>query len=91
MTPGSQFLTQLFYKESVSRHLPTQIPHHLIFTYLSAEADDGTISIESQLRSEAQEDADHLYGFLQSHNGVLEDVKTSTLPNQLLLDARVTK
>jgi len=89
MTPGSEFLTQLFYAENNIRpiHLPPHMPHSLIFTYLHSESDDGTISIESQLRAEAQEDASHLYGFLQSHNGILEDLKTSKLINQLLFDA----
>jgi len=86
ITPGSQFLSGLFYKKnkSIHLHLPTNISHHLIFTYLTGESDDGTISIESQLRSEAQKNADHLYGFLQSHNGILEHIKTSTLINQIL-------
>jgi len=86
ITPGSQFLSGLFYTEGESSHqwFPTNISHHLIFTYLTGEPDDGTISIESQLRSEAQKDAKHLYGFLQSHNGILENIKTSTLINQIL-------
>ena len=90
ITPGSHFLSNLFYsdnKKLAHRHLPQNIPHHLIFTYLSGEPDDGTISIESQLRPEAQEDAENLYGFLQSHTGVLEDNKTSILLNQLLFNA----
>lgn len=87
MTPGSEFLTQLFYKESRIRHLPAHTSHHLIFTYLSGKSDDSTVSIESQLRPEAQKDAEHIYGFLQSHSGVLEHTETSKLINQTLYDA----
>lgn len=89
ITPDSQFLSNLFYTENKSkfRQFPTNITHHLIFTYLTGEPDDGTISIESQLRPEAQKGAEHLYGFLQSHNGILEDKKTSNLINQIILDS----
>lgn len=86
MAPSSEFLTQLFYTESLNRHLPPYTAHHLIFTYLTGQADDGTVSIESQLRSEAQGDARHLYGFLQSHTGILKDKRTSLLLNRLLLE-----
>jgi len=89
MAPGSQFLSNLFYTENESTHqrFPTNISHHLIFTYLTGKPDDGTISIESQLRPEAQKDAKHLYGFLQSHTGILEDKNTSKLINQIIFDA----
>jgi pimeloyl-ACP methyl ester carboxylesterase/uncharacterized protein (DUF2141 family) len=87
ITPGSQFLSSLFYTENKSTHLqfPANISHHLIFTYLTGESDDGTISIESQLRPEAQKDAEHLYGFLQSHNGILGDAKVSALLNKIII------
>jgi len=89
LSPDSQFLTNLFYSENGSSTQPLSInlPHHLIFTYLTGEADDGTISIESQLRLEAQEDATGLYGYLQSHTGILKNLKTSTVLNKILGDS----
>ncbi len=89
MAPGSQFLTQLYYQapNSTRRHLPSGLAHHLMFTFLPTESGDGTVSLESQLREEAQQEASRLYGFAQSHTGVLDYPKTSDLLNQILLDA----
>jgi hypothetical protein len=90
MAPGSKFLSHLFYDgaQSERRRLPSNLSHHLIFTFLGTESDDGTVSLESQLRPEAQEESFRLYGFLQSHIGVLNDSKTSELLNRILSDAR---
>ncbi|MDD5034941.1 MAG: alpha/beta hydrolase [Methylococcaceae bacterium] len=90
LAPGSQFLTRLYYHpgKSERRRLPSNLSHHLIFTFLGSESGDGTVSLESQLRPEAQEEATRLYGISQSHTGVLDDPKTSELLNRLLLDAR---
>jgi hypothetical protein len=68
--------------------LPAGTAYHLIFTFLPGESGDGTISLVSQLRREAQEDAVRLYGFEQSHRGILEDPETARLLNRLLADRR---
>lgn len=92
LVPGSAFLTRLFYEEGAPpaqrRRLPAGTAYHLIFTFLPGESGDGTISLVSQLRREAQEDAVRLYGFEQSHRGILEDPETARLLNRLLADRR---
>lgn len=87
MAPGSEFLTDLFYRHgerSERRTLPAGMPHHLIFSFLPTESGDGTISLDSQLRWEAQQDAAHLYGIPGSHTGVLESPRTSELLGRTL-------
>ncbi|HEX9183823.1 MAG TPA: hypothetical protein VF876_11235, partial [Burkholderiales bacterium] len=86
----------LFYEDPdaqrTPRGLPPGTPHHLLFTYKQGsvslgEANDGTVTVASQLRREAQRDASRLYGFDETHMGVLESAETSALLNQLLLGA----
>jgi pimeloyl-ACP methyl ester carboxylesterase len=88
LVPGSDFLTRLFYEEGTPpekrRRLPASTAYHLIFAFLPTESGDGTISLVSQLRREAQEDAVRLYGLEQSHTGVLADPDASRLLNRLL-------
>lgn len=87
MAPDSEFLTDLFYvhgKPFERRTLAPGLPHHLIFSFLSTESGDGTISLNSQLRWEAQQDAARLYGIPGSHTGVLETARTSELLNRIL-------
>lgn len=88
MAPGSQFLQGLYYQKSGERRrLPQGLEHHLIFSFLTTESGDGTVSLSSELREEAQEEAKHLYGFARSHMEVLDDPKTAALLNRLLLEA----
>ena len=89
MAPGSAFLKGLYYQASGAerRRLPPSLDHHLIFTFLTTESGDGTVSLESQLREEAQEESKHLYGFARSHMGVFDDPKTAVLLNRLLVEA----
>ena len=88
MASSSQFLSHLFFTDSKlqPRRLPPTLQHHLIFTFLPNQSGDGVVSLESQLRQEAQDNAARIYGFMQSHTEVLEDTKTSELLNRLLLD-----
>jgi hypothetical protein len=48
------------------------------------EAADGTVTVSSQLDWSAQLDAARLYGFNETHMGVLESAATSALLNDLL-------
>lgn len=93
MSPESDFLRDLFYMEDgQSRPLPGEVRFHLLFGYhmsgsflsFNAEADDGTISLSSMLRPEAQEDADTQRGFNQSHVGILEAPEVVEHLNELL-------
>ena len=92
LSPGSKFLTGLFYtnpeKPSNRRRLPRTIAHHLIFGFLPSESGDGTIPLESQLRWEAQQESARLYGLQQSHTDVLLAPEASKLLNAILANAR---
>ena len=71
LAPGSPFLTELF-KSS----MPNNVPHHLLFGYRNAslankESSDGTISLTSQLRYEAQQQASSQRGFDEDHKSIL--------------------
>ena len=96
MVPQSAYLTDLFFSNhdgaSVHRPLPAGVQHHLLFSYkdrgtLSGECTDSTVTVASQLYSGAQEDASRLYGFEETHMGILESFETSRLVNRLLDDA----
>lgn len=93
MAPGSQYQNALFYEDpaakSAPRGLPKSTPHHMLFTFKQGsmslgEANDGTVTVASQLLREAQRDATRLYGFDETHMGVLESAEVSALLNQLL-------
>lgn len=88
MAPGSRFLNELFYTGNSSkasrRKLPQTMSKHLLFSFLDNEAGDGTVSLSSQLRAEAQEEADRLYGYQQSHMGILNTPETAAVVNRLL-------
>jgi pimeloyl-ACP methyl ester carboxylesterase len=96
MAPGSPYQSALFYKDpdakSMPRGLPQGTPHHLLFTFKQGsatfgEADDGTVTVASQLQREAQRDATRLHGFDDTHMGVLESAETAALLNDLLRNA----
>jgi len=69
--PGSALLTALFLAP-----LPTETPHFLLFGYagdsmMMSGADDGVVSVASQLHMPAQEGARRVYGFDANHVGIL--------------------
>ena len=71
MAPGSNFLRDLF-----SLPLPSGVPHHLVFGFqntslLGGDSGDGTITLASQLRREAQLQAMSQRGFDEDHMSVL--------------------
>jgi len=71
MAPDSRFLKELF-----ADPLPVGIPHHLLFGYrnnvlVGTTSGDGTISLVSQLRWEAQAQATSLRGFDEDHLSIL--------------------
>jgi pimeloyl-ACP methyl ester carboxylesterase len=74
MSPGSDYLTSLF-----ASPLPAGTAHHLFFT-----TNDRTVTPASQLRLQAQREAARVYGFDESHMGVLGNAEVSVLINDLL-------
>jgi pimeloyl-ACP methyl ester carboxylesterase len=73
LSPGSPFLLNLFAED-----IPADVRFNLVFAFhnegiVGAESSDGTVALLSQLRPEAQAQADRLLGIDQTHVGVLDD------------------
>jgi len=86
MAPGSEYQKSLY-----STPLPEGVKHHLVFTFNRksasfGESDDTVVTVASQLLPQAQRDAAKLYGFDDTHTGVLRDPQVSLLLNQLLAE-----
>ncbi|HMN43998.1 MAG TPA: hypothetical protein PKE27_05470 [Povalibacter sp.] len=90
MAPGSDYLTSLFFSApGVRQALP--VPHHLLFSFRKSgmgDSGDGVVTVASELRSEAQDDAVDIRGFDATHTGILEDPAAVALVNRLLGDVR---
>lgn len=74
------------------RRLPEPVAQHLLFAFQRnrvsfGPSDDTVISVSSQTRWEAQEEARRLYGFDDTHAGVLGSDRAITLVNGLLAAA----
>jgi pimeloyl-ACP methyl ester carboxylesterase len=89
LVPGDEFLTRLFYEGTTGsrRRLPPDTAHHLIVAIDFGEAGDGRVSVQSQLRREATEEAADMHAIDQSHAGVLREARTAALVNRLLAEA----
>lgn len=84
IAPGSPFLRTLLDPE-----LPPGVPHDLLFSYAGGsrrmrEANDGTVSIASQLDPRMQSHARRVRGFNESHTSILESVEVSAMLNEEL-------
>jgi len=84
MVPGSKYQQSVF-----ARPLPSGMQHHMLFTYQRktssfGESDDQGVTVASQLASPAQSNAVRLYGFDDTHVGVLSNPDVSRLVNELL-------
>lgn len=74
MAPGSEYQRSLY-----ATHLPDGVRYHLLFTY-----NDEVIPLSSQLLAQVQHEATRLYGFGETHMGVLRNAEVSLLLNELL-------
>lgn len=88
LAPGSRFLKELFYVNDTRRKLPEDMSKHLLFSFIDSGAGDGTVSLASELRPEAQEEANRMHGYQQSHMGILSSPETAIMVNQLLESIR---
>jgi len=84
MAPGSDYQKSLYVAP-----LPADLQHHLVFTFNRSsrsfgESDDHSVTVASQLLPQAQRDAAKMYGFDDTHTGVLRNPQVSLLINQLL-------
>ena len=73
LTPDSEFVSSLF-----DTPLPDGMPFNLLFGFrkdgfIVAGSSDGVIELSSQLRSEAQQQADWMRGFDRGHVSILHD------------------
>lgn len=96
MAPGSPFLEQLFRRDvdgaEERRTLPDGVDYRLIFAFRRNSASfgvssDQVVSVASQMRWEAQEDARRVYGFDETHAGILDSEPVAALVNDLLAEA----
>ena len=92
MAPGSEYLQSLFYASpDVRRPLPAPTEHHLLFSFKKSGfgiSGDGVVSLASELRSEAQDDAIEIRGFDDTHMSILENPAVVSLVNRLLMQHR---
>jgi len=84
MVPGSQYQQSVF-----ARPLPPEMQHHMLFTFQRksgsfGESDDQSVTVASQLATPAQSNAVRVYGFDDTHVGVLRNPEASRLLNELL-------
>lgn len=84
MVPGSPYQQSVFAKP-----LPAELQHHMAFTFQRksssfGESDDQGVTVASQLMVPAQTNAVRMYGFDDTHVGVLRNPELSRLLNELL-------
>lgn len=83
MAPGSPYITSLY-----AQPLPQITQHHLLFTFrrsgMSGEANDGVVTLASQLDPKAQAASHERFGFDETHTSVLESAAVADLLNALL-------
>jgi pimeloyl-ACP methyl ester carboxylesterase len=86
MAPGSAYLKSIYEKDP-------GVPHYLLFTFRQGgvslgEANDGTVTVASQLRAAAQQGAARVEGYNETHMSVLEARAVSDRLNALLAGSR---
>lgn len=86
MRPSSAFIHKLF-----AEPLPDHIRYCLLFSHagnnpLMRGINDGTVTIASELRYAAQDEADAVFGLEESHVSILQSARTSVLLNRILND-----
>ncbi len=96
LAPDSPFLTDLFYANSqgVQTHRSARghVSYYLVFTYqrnslIPGASSDGVVTVASQLRPEAQEEAARIFGFDEDHESVLSSPRVAATLNEILTRA----
>ncbi len=95
LAPGGAFLDGLFYsdvpKNTVRRRLPASMRYHLLFGYRGggrSGSSDGTVTLASELRAEAQEEAASVRGFDEDHTSVLRSKAVATRLGEILAEMK---
>ncbi|HUL23613.1 MAG TPA: alpha/beta fold hydrolase [Thermodesulfobacteriota bacterium] len=91
MAPGSSFLTRLS-----QTPLPPECEYSLFFSYrdggiFSGEANDGTVTVSSELAMPIQRQAFRVMGFDENHTSILESREVAAQLNAILDRARIAK
>ncbi len=91
MAPGSPFLTRLS-----QTALPPECEYSLFFSYrgggiLSGEANDGTVTVSSELSMPIQRQAVRVMGFDEDHMSILESREVAAQLNTILARAATAK
>lgn len=86
MAPGSDFLDGLF-----KTKLPSECRYYLLFGFeghsaLVGGVNDGVVAVSSELAPAAQEQAVRMYGFPESHMGILQSKDASDRLNLILAE-----
>jgi pimeloyl-ACP methyl ester carboxylesterase len=96
VAPGSEYLRRIFFRDPETLEqrlrLPDHMSYHLIFGFqrnarLPGESSDKVITLASQLRLEAQEEAGTVFGVDASHVGILSRPETIKRLNAILENA----
>ncbi len=87
LCPHGRFLKALFAKP-----LPPGIDYYLLFSHRGGRGivrpnNDGAVTLASQLRPEAQAEAKRIFGFDESHTGILSSPEVLARYDALLLEA----
>jgi pimeloyl-ACP methyl ester carboxylesterase len=86
---GSRFLRDLY-----RTPLPDHMPFYLFYTYsgsrpFQTDANDGVVTVASQLDPRARSDADRIEGFRENHSGVLRSAAVAERLNRILQESEV--
>jgi pimeloyl-ACP methyl ester carboxylesterase len=79
MVPGSPYLSRLWQTE-----LPATVPYYLIYGYKGGSGTDGTVSLRSVLKLEAQDQSVRTIGFPNDHTDILQSSEVIHRLNALL-------
>jgi hypothetical protein len=79
MVPGSPYLSHL-----LETQLPATVPYYLIYGYEGGAGTDGTVSLRSVLKLEAQDQSVRTTGFPDDHKGILQSGEVIDRLNALL-------
>ena len=79
MVPGSPYLSNLFRTQ-----LPATLPYYLLYGYKGGSGTDGTVSLSSVLKLEAQDQSVRTIGFPDNHMSILQSGEVIDRLNTLL-------
>jgi pimeloyl-ACP methyl ester carboxylesterase len=91
VVPGSPFIESIF-----ARKLPDTLPYYLMFSHkgdssMFMENNDGSVELASELDYRAQAEAERIFGYNESHVGILSSKRVLDTINLLLDDGQVKR